>query len=127
MDAGKISGHVRADQAAGEGGTLGGHRRYVGRTRPEYAGRRIAGASDSGRQEIFSEELWRRYQDRLESGFVWIQLAASPNLQEIRHRLFRDQQAAMGHGLHKVPIPAVLVGSARWESSADIFSARIRQ
>src|SRR6202011_2608712 len=67
MDAGEISGSFRADQAAGQGGPLGGHWRHVGRTRSEYAGRRVAGASDSRRQEIFSKELWRRYQNRLES------------------------------------------------------------
>ncbi len=43
------------------------------------------------------------------------------------HRLFRDQQAAVGYGLHKVSLPAVLVGSAGWEPVADVFSARIRQ
>src|SRR5437879_6327282 len=67
MDAGEISGHVRADQAAGEGGPLGGHWRHVGRARSEYAGWRVAGASDSRRHKIFSRELWRRYQNRLES------------------------------------------------------------
>src|ERR1700686_2498642 len=122
MDAGKISGHVRADQTAGEAGPLGGYRRHVGRARLEYAGRRVAGTSDSDRQTIFSKELWRRHQDRLESRLFWIQLAASANLQEIGHRLFRDQQAALGHGLHEVPSPAVLVGSARREPASDVLS-----
>src|SRR2546430_15842033 len=36
MDAGKIPGHVRADQAAGQGGPLGGHWRHVGRRSEEH-------------------------------------------------------------------------------------------
>src|SRR5208337_2838229 len=126
MDAGKISGHVRADQTASERRTLGGHRRHVGRTRSEYAGWRVASASDSCRQKIFSEELRRRHQDRLEPRFFWIQLAASANLQEIGNRLFRNQQTTLGDGLHEVSIPAVLVESARREPSSNLLSARIR-
>src|SRR5579872_4638941 len=96
MDAGKISGHVRANKAAGERRSLGSHWRHVGRARSEHAGWRVAGAPDSGGQKIFSKKLRRRHQDWLESRFFRIQLAASANLQEIWNRLFCDQQTAVG-------------------------------
>src|SRR5271154_3549532 len=48
MDAGKISESLRADTAAGKRRSLGGSWRHVGRARFEYAGRRVAGATDSG-------------------------------------------------------------------------------
>jgi len=46
------------------------------------ARRRIAGAADSGGETVLSAEVWRRRQDRVESRFVWIQLATAADLQE---------------------------------------------
>src|ERR1700740_1815934 len=115
MDAGKISRPVQTNRATGERRTGGMHRGDVGRAGPEYAGWRIVGVSDSGGQAVFPEEFRRGRKDRMESGFVWLQLATAADLQEVRNGLFRDPETALGARIHNLSLQAFLVAGAGWQ------------
>ena len=52
----------------------------------------IAGAVAAGGQALFPEGVWRRCAHWLESGFVWLQLAAAADLQAFGRRLFCDAE-----------------------------------
>src|ERR1700728_2752938 len=90
MDVPEISRDLPGDSAARAAGALGAGWRDVGGTGFEYAGRRIAGAAAADRQKILAREIWRGGAHRLESGFIWVQLAAAANLQKIGRGLFVD-------------------------------------
>jgi alpha-mannosidase len=55
-------------------------------------GGRIAGAPGPARQALFPAEIRRGREDRLEPRFVRLQLAASADLQEVRHGLLRHAE-----------------------------------
>ena len=67
-------------KAAGEGGALGDCGRDVGGAGPESSGRREPGAAVAGGSAVLPEGIWGDGADRLESGLVWLQLAASADL-----------------------------------------------
>ena len=126
VDGRQVSRHERRDHAAHQGGPLGDCGRHVGRAGPEHARRRVAGAAVAGGQALVQAGLRRGRAHRLESGFVWLHVAVAADLQEERHRLFRD--AEDGVERHQpVAVQAVLVGVAGWVEGADLLSARLRQ
>ena len=88
-------------------------------------GRRIAGSADISREAIFQEKVRRGYQDRVESGFVRLQLAAAADLQKVGDGLLRDPKADMGARIHLFPVQDVLVGGAGRQPPADLFPARL--
>src|ERR1700689_4560449 len=92
MDVPEVSSDLPGDSGPREAGALGTGGWDVGGTGFEYAGRRIAGAPAADRQKILPREIWRGRAHRLESGFLWLQLAAAANLQKIGRGLFCDAE-----------------------------------
>ena len=126
VDGRQVSRDERGDQAAHQGRPLGGRRRHVGRARPEHARRRIAGALDPARQALVPEGVRRRCPHRLEPRLLRLQLAASADLQALRHRLLRHPEDDLERH-QPASLQALLVGVARRQQGADLLPPRLRQ
>src|SRR4029077_13370047 len=110
LDGGRVSRSFQGDSAAGARGPLGSDRWNVGRTRSQHAGRRVSGAPDPRGEALFPRKIRSGREDWLESGFVRLQLAVAANLQEVRHRLFRDAKTHVGAEIYHLPPQIILVG-----------------
>src|SRR5579862_6711775 len=102
---------------------MGDYRRDVGRTRFEYARRGVAGAADPGWEAIFPKEFRRRCEDRMEPGFLRLQLATAADLFEVGDGIFCDSEAIVGARIHHLSLQTLLVAGTRWQPAADLFSA----
>src|SRR5271156_494200 len=124
MDVPEISSDLPGNSGAREAGSVGTGGRDVGGTGFEYAGRRIAGAAAADWEAILPRQVRSGRAHRVESGFIWLQLAAAADLQKIRRGLFCDAEDGLER--HQSPaLQAFLVGIAGWQQGAGLFSARL--
>ena len=76
-------------------------------------------------KRYFREEFWRGCEDRMESGFVRLQLPASADLQAIGHGLFRHPEIDVGPRVHNLSVQILLVAGTGRQPAAHVFSARL--
>jgi alpha-mannosidase len=77
-------------------------------------------------EALFSTKVRRRRPHRLESRFVWVQLATSANLQKVRNRLFRNPENELERD-QPTSLDPVLVAISRWQPRLDLLPTGLRR
>ena len=105
---------VRADRAASSRGAVRSFRRGdVGRTRLQHSIGRVAVAPDAVRISLLPCGVRGRAVHRVAAGYVRLRADASDAARPRRHRLFRDDQAAVERH-DAVPPPSIPLARSGW-------------